>query len=114
LLSSLLMIIVVLPALAKTGETTKGTVVSLEDPLGIKEGGPAELYGRIIRAFLQVIGMVTLLIAIIGGYWLLTSAGNPERVKKGKDTFFWGAVGLVGTLASYVIVRYIIQALVGT
>lgn len=96
--------------------TTGGTVVNLTNPLtGTPEGiDPQELWGRIIFSFLEVIGMAALLMFIIGGFYLLTSSGNPEKVKKGIDTMKWAVLGLIGTMMAYLIIRYIIVAITTT
>lgn len=102
-----------------TAEDTnaKGTVVELGNPLlNMQTKGipPEELYGRIIYAFLSTVGMAALVMFVVGGYFLLTSAGNPEKIKKGKETMVWAAIGVALTLSSYIILRYIIQAITKT
>ena len=59
--------------------------------------------GTVIKAALGIIGSITLLMLIWGGFQWLTSAGNPEKVKKGTQTMIWAAVGAFLVLSSYLI-----------
>jgi hypothetical protein len=50
-----------------------------------------------------VINIVTIcagIIIIIGGYLMITSAGNPEQFEKGKKTLIYGAIGFILILAA--------------
>jgi len=78
----------------------------------INAGSGSELYGRIIRAFLGVIGSAALLFIIIGGFIMLTSQGNPEKVKSGRDTIVWATIGLLVAFSSWIILRFIITSIV--
>jgi len=87
----------------------------LRNPLtGTTEAlSPEKLYGRIIRGFLGVIGALSLVMFIWGGFLWLTSGGSPEKVKKGKDTLVWAIIGLMVTFGSYIILSYVISAITG-
>jgi len=61
--------------------------------------------------FLNIIGSIALLMLVIGGFIWLTSAGNPEKVKKGKDVIIWTIVGLVIFFGAYTIISFIFSAL---
>ena len=82
------------------------------NPLGDTSGGAPELYGRLIRASLGVIGVAALLFFIVGGFILLTSRGNPEKVKAGRDTLMWAAIGLFVAFTSYVLLRFVIETII--
>ncbi len=78
----------------------------------IAAGSPAELYGRIIRAFLGIIGSAALLFIIIGGFIILTSRGNAEKVKSGRDTVVWATIGLIIAFSAWIILRFIITSII--
>ena len=40
------------------------------------------------------------IIIIIGGYLMVTSAGNPEQFEKGKKTLLYGAIGFILVFAA--------------
>ncbi len=90
-------------------------VVELRNPLAISdEGGAAafnQIAGIVISNFLQIIGSIALLMIIIGGFIWLTSAGNPEKVKKGRDVIVWTIVGLVIIFSAYTIISFVFEAL---
>ncbi|HCI03784.1 TPA: hypothetical protein DE059_02560 [Candidatus Peribacteria bacterium] len=79
------------------------------NPIGDASGGAPALYGRIIRAFLGVIGVAALFFFIIGGFIMLTSRGNAEKVKSGRDTLVWAAIGLLVAFTSFIVLRYVLE-----
>jgi len=94
--------------IAQTADTT-----SIENPLK-KEGGPIdpeELYGRIISGLLGFVGIVSLVAFVYAGFVFLISAGNPERVKKAKDTMIYAVIGVFVSMASYAILNFIFTTL---
>ena len=82
------------------------------NPIGDASGGAPALYGRIIRAFLGAIGVAALFFFIIGGFKILTSQGNAEKLKSGKDTFVWAIIGLVVAFSSYILLRYVLEVII--
>jgi len=68
------------------------------------------LIGTVIRAILGVVGSLALLMFVFGGLAWLTSGGNEKRVAAGKDTIIWAAIGLVIVFFSYVIVKFVLEA----
>jgi hypothetical protein len=82
---------------------------ALENPLG--ETDIRLIIGRIISALLGISGALALLMFVWGGMQWLTSGGNTDRIKKGKDTLVWAVIGLVVIFTSYAIVRAVITAL---
>lgn len=83
----------------------------IENPLGIDD--PREIIGNVIRAILGIVGSLALAIFIFGGFTWITSAGNDEKVKKGKDMITWAAFGLVVIFLSYALVTFVIGAIKG-
>jgi|ETN02SMinimDraft_2_1059926.scaffolds.fasta_scaffold115505_2 hypothetical protein len=82
------------------------------NPLGDTSGGPPALYGRLIKAFLGAISVAALFFFIVGGFILLTSRGNPEKVKTGKDTLVWAIIGLFVAFTSFILVRYVLEIII--
>ncbi|MFC1598259.1 Mbov_0395 family pilin-like conjugal transfer protein [Patescibacteria group bacterium] len=73
-----------------------------------------QLIANIISVFLGIVGAIALIMIIYGGFMLLTSSGNQERVKKGRETLFWAILGLVLVFGSYGIVYAVFSAIGGT
>lgn len=99
----------------QTARTQEVKPVELTNPLTGKSEPISipELVGNIIKALLGIVGTLSLLMFMIGGFWWLTSAGNEERIKKGKDTLTWAILGLAITFGGYAILRFVISALIG-
>ena len=81
--------------------------VKLDNPLGT-DASPQKLIGRVINAVLGIVGSLALLMFVYGGITWMTSAGNDEKVKKGKDILIWATIGLVIIFASYSLVNFVI------
>lgn len=92
-------------------------------PIGCRaEGAPVEQCGinemielaiRISQFLLGIVGSVTLIMFIYGGIIWMTSAGNSERVQKGKSIFIGSLVGLAIIFGSSVIILMVVAALTG-
>ncbi len=60
---------------------------------------------RIIRAAVGVVGALFLAMFVWGGALWMTSAGDPERVKKGKQALLNALIGMVVVALSYTILN---------
>jgi hypothetical protein len=83
----------------------------LENPIGTTD--LRALIGTIIKAALGIIGSLTLLMLVWGGFKWLTSGGNAERIKSGTQTMVWAVVGVVLVMASYIILTTYLNYLTG-
>jgi hypothetical protein len=84
----------------------------LDNPIKCETAGC--LFLQIIRYFLAGVAVVSTLMFIWGGFLFLTSAGNAEQVKKGKDVLLWSSIGIVVILGSWVLIRYLLEGLAGS
>jgi len=82
---------------------------TLENPLVTSD--IRVIIGRVIKALLGISGAVALLMFVWGGFQWLISGGSPDKIKKGKDTLLWAALGLVIIFTSYTIVTAVITAI---
>ena len=62
----------------------------------------------IINVVIGVIGFVAVAFIIFGGFQYTTSAGDPGKVKKAKDTILYGIIGLVVAMLAYAIVNFVL------
>ncbi len=67
---------------------------------------PIYIIARITQAVLGVVGAITLLVFIYGGFKLIFSGGNEEKINKGRSTLLWAVIGLAIILSSYAILDY--------
>ncbi len=98
-------------SLAQEGEGS-GSTVKLTDPLspdGETHITVPMFIGRIIKAALGVVGSLALLMFIYGGFIWMFSAGNPEKVAKGRSILIWASLGLVLIFSSYSLSNFIIN-----
>ena len=74
---------------------------------------PRVLIGRVISIAIGVVGSLALVIVVYGGIMWMTAGGNDSKVAKAQKTIMWGFLGLVVVLLSYVIVRAILDKVIG-
>lgn len=65
--------------------------------------------GMIINVVLGLTGLLASIVIIYGGIQYTTSTGDPNKVKKAKDTITYGIIGLVVSLLAFAIVNFVIQ-----
>ncbi|MDO8626444.1 MAG: hypothetical protein Q7K39_03230 [Candidatus Magasanikbacteria bacterium] len=87
--------------------------IPLENPLAGNTVDIFGIFGRILRVALGLIGSLTLLMLVWGGFQWMMSGGSPERIKKGTDTMLWAAIGVVLVFASYFILSNFVDYLTG-
>lgn len=93
-----------------TDTAAKPGTLSLPNFLGT--GDPNVVIGRLVKAVIGISGSIALAIFIYGGALWMFSAGNPERVKKGRAAMTYAAIGLAIIFLSYTIVAFVLEALV--
>lgn len=103
------------PPAAQGGQTSgpasqdTSLTIPIGNPLG-KLLDPRDIIGRVIGAVLGIIGSIALLMFILGGLTWMTAAGNPDRVKTGRNMLVWATLGLVVIFTSYVLVQFVLNA----
>ena len=58
-----------------------------------------------------IIAIVSVFMIIYAGYTMMTSAGDPGKVKKGKDTLIGSIIGLVISLLAFAIVKFVVGSI---
>ena len=75
-------------------------------------GGNATATGlalRIIRIMLYFAAIVAVIMAIIGGYQVMTAGGNPTQAASGRKTLTNAVIGLAIILLAFVIVQVLVN-----
>lgn len=106
---SLLLLFPVVTAFAAGSGSTPCTNCTLNNPMGSKS--IEVLIGQLINTAMGVIGSLALLMFVYGGFTWMLSAGNSEKVKKGKDIVVWSALGLSLVFMSYALVRFVLETI---
>ena len=59
------------------------------------------LIGKLLIPVLGIIGSITLLVFVYGGFVWMTSGGSPEKIKKGTNAMLYAAIGLCIIFSAY-------------
>lgn len=73
-----------------------------------------KLVGGVAQWLLATIGALALLLVVWGGFTWLTSGGNPEKIKKGKDQILGAAFGMVVLLGAWTFINIIFSIFIPT
>jgi len=95
----------------KPPDVSQVTPQVLPNPLGITDVNT--LIARLINFVLSLVGSVSLLMFVYGGLTWMTSAGSPDKIKKGRDIIVWAIIGLAIVFTSYILVKFVIVGLAG-
>lgn len=71
------------------------------------------IVARIIQVFLGLLGMISVVLIIYGGFTIMTSAGDAQKVAKGKKILINAVIGLLIILSSVAIAQFVIGVLTG-
>ena len=89
--------------------------VKVQDVVGSDSGlGTAsvnDLAQNVTNALLFIAGIGSVIAIIIGGIMYITSAGNPENVKKATSTIKYAVIGMALALAAYAIATFVVNVL---
>lgn len=69
--------------------------------------GLSDIAVRVLNFLLGILGILSLIMLVIGAIMYLTSAGDEDRIDKGKDIFKYSLYGVIIAMASMVLVRQI-------
>ena len=86
-------------------EYNDNSSATLDNPVGTNN--ISVLIGRIIQAFLGIIGSISLVMFIYAGFMLMTAQGKTAQIQKGRDTMLWAAIGILIVFASYTILNFV-------
>ena len=88
-----------------SAETTK-----IENPLEYDSFD--KLVKAVIGYFFWLAIALTPLLVIVGAFYLMTAAGDPEKITKGKNIILWTCIGFAVILFSWGIIA-LIQGVLG-
>lgn len=84
----------------------------LQNPLLTERDGvpaPQELFSQFVydmlERFLQVVGIIAILMLIFNGLRYITAGGDDEQITQAKNAMKWIAAGILVILLSYVIIK---------
>lgn len=71
-------------------------------------GSVQTLASDVINIFSWVVGIVSVIMIIYGGFRYITSAGNDSSVTSAKNTILYAIIGLVVVAISQILVKFVI------
>lgn len=87
-------------------------VIIPNDDLQIPQG---EIDGGTVRTVLElsfgILGSAAFIVMVYAGMKFVLSRGNPDGVAKARNTMVYAAVGLVISILSFAIVRFVVGSL---
>lgn len=103
------------PSGATGATTTTGGDFGLSDlkneNFGVAQEPVEDYVSGIVGWITGSLGIIFIILVIIGGVSIATSAGNEGRVSFGRKVIAWGVIGLLLVFLSYIIARFLIGAL---
>ncbi len=66
---------------------------------------------NIIKVAIGVLGLVAVVVIIMGGVSYMTSAGDPSKIKKAKDTILYASIGLIVAALSFAMTDFVVGLL---
>lgn len=81
------------------------------------DGMPTDLVGdhgvftQITNTILYIIGIVSVVMLIFGGFRYVVSGGDSKKVADAKNTILYAIIGLIISLLAYAIVNFVINTI---
>lgn len=99
---------IVLPILVNA-QAKAQTPQTLNPPFGTAstQQEPILIVATVIQVLLGFVGAATLLVFVWGGFHMIFSGGNEEKITKGRSTMLWAVIGLAIILSSYAVLQYV-------
>lgn len=85
----------------------QGGCSQVDTAIGPITATPGGIAGSIMTILMSLSGGVAILLVIAAGYQLITSQGNPEKVKEGRERLISAIVGLLFIIFSVAILQII-------
>ena len=90
-------------------QQVQGTTATSGVALGDKDLIPAVT--SIINVALSLLGIVSVVIILIGGFKWMTAGGNEEKVDEARKLIFAGIIGMAIILSAWAISKFVITEL---
>jgi len=68
---------------------------------------PADMFNQILPYIFTIAGIILFIMIIAGGFSIFTSAGNPEKIKKGQGMLINALIGFLIIFAAYWIIQLV-------
>lgn len=66
----------------------------------------------VTNLLLFLVGAVSVIMLVLGGFKYVTSNGNADQIKSAKNTIMYAVIGLVVAIVAYAAVDFVVDALI--
>lgn len=91
-----------------------GMCTLIDNPIASRGTDVFKQVGGVVGYVLLLIGSLTLLMIVWGGFQWLTAAGNAEKIEQGSKTMIWAVIGVFAVFVSYLFLNTYLDYLTGT
>lgn len=70
--------------------------------------GISDVLVGVLNAVIGIAGIIAVIFIVVGGITYMTSAGDPGKTKKAKDTILYALIGLVVCAMAFAIVNWVV------
>ncbi|MGI5898063.1 MAG: hypothetical protein ACOX6Q_02795 [Candidatus Dojkabacteria bacterium] len=63
----------------------------------------------VVNTIINLSALVAVIMLVVGGYFFITAAGNPEQISKGQKTLTAAIVGMIIVFLAKVIVWFVLD-----
>lgn len=67
------------------------------------------LFATIVPLIFGILGALSLLFVVIGGFRYTISAGDPANIKKARETILYALLGLIVSVSAFTITNFILE-----
>lgn len=108
ILGSILFLMVTLNTQSVFAISITDSLENAANTAGLKgETDIQKIVSRIIDVVLGLLGLIFLILILVGGFQWMTSAGEPEKIKKARGLLTNAVIGLLIISAFYAITQFV-------
>ncbi len=89
------------------------TLNQTNESAGFGKASLGEIIGRIIRIFFTLLGIVTIVIVMYGGYVWMMAGGEEKEVERAKGILRSGVIGLIIIFSAFAITDFLMSKIFG-
>lgn len=68
--------------------------------------------GQLINGAMSIIGIIFLILTVYGGFRILLSRGESDKIKVGRETILYGVIGMIIVVISYALTDFVFDVFV--
>ena len=70
------------------------------------------LLSRVVNILSWIVGIAAVIMIILGGFWVITAAGDPTKIGRARSTILYAIIGLVIVALAQVLVKFVIKKVI--